>query len=98
VRPNAILVPQRAVQQGAKGHFVWVVTSESKAQMRPVVVGDWYDDHWFVNEGLTPGDRLVVDGVLRLSQGATVAIVPSAAPAGNPAPASAPPATAAPRG
>ena len=41
MRPNAILVPQRAVQQGAKGHFVWVVDKDSKAEMRPVIVGDW---------------------------------------------------------
>ena len=39
-RPNALTVPQRAVQQGAKGHFVWVV-KEGKAELRPVKVGDW---------------------------------------------------------
>ena len=41
MRPNAILVPQRAVQQGAKGHFVWVVDKDNKAEHRPVTVGDW---------------------------------------------------------
>ena len=35
-RPNAILVPQRAVQQGAKGHFVWVVNKQQQAELRPV--------------------------------------------------------------
>ena len=34
MRPNAILVPQRAVQQGAKGHFVWVVDKDGKAESR----------------------------------------------------------------
>jgi membrane fusion protein (multidrug efflux system) len=74
VRPNAILVPQRAVQQGAKGHFAWVVNSQGKAEQRPLVVGDWYGDSWFVNEGLMPGDQLVVDGSQRLSSGASVVI------------------------
>ena len=75
VRPNAILVPQRAVQQGAKGHFAWVVNKDGLAEQRPLMVGDWYGDSWFVNEGLTPGDRLVVDGGQRLSAGAKVIVV-----------------------
>ena len=74
VRPNAILVPQRAVQQGAKGHFAWVLNSQGKAEQRPLVLGDWYGDSWFVNEGLAPGDQLVVDGGQRLSPGATVIV------------------------
>jgi membrane fusion protein, multidrug efflux system len=40
VRPNAILVPQRAVLQGARSHFVWVVDDQSKAHQRVVDVGD----------------------------------------------------------
>jgi membrane fusion protein (multidrug efflux system) len=75
VRPNAILVPQRAVQQGAKGHFAWVLNNQGKAEQRPLVVGDWYGDSWFVNEGLKPGEQLVVDGGQRLSPGATVIVV-----------------------
>ena len=75
VRPNAILVPQRAVQQGAKGHFAWVVNKDGLAEQRPLMVGDWYGDSWFVDEGLNPGDRLVVDGGQRLSAGAKVIVV-----------------------
>ena len=91
VRPNAILVPQRAVQQGAKGHFAWVLNSQGQAEQRPLVLGDWHGDSWFVNEGLKPGDQLVVDGGQRLAPGAAVIIVmadgvakPSAAPASAP--------------
>jgi len=72
VRPNAILVPQRAVQQGAKGHFVWVVDKGGKAELRPVVVGDWYGDNWFIAQGLAAGDQVVVDGALRLAPDAPV--------------------------
>jgi membrane fusion protein, multidrug efflux system len=73
-RPHAILVPQRAVQQGAKGHFAWVVNSQGKAEQRPLVLGDWYGDNWFVNEGLKPGEQLVVDGGQRLAPGAAVIV------------------------
>jgi membrane fusion protein (multidrug efflux system) len=66
VRPNAILVPQRAVLQGAKSHFVWVVDSESKAHERVVETGEWHGDDWFIIEGLHPGERVVVDGAIRV--------------------------------
>ena len=71
IRPKAILVPQRAIQQGSKGHFVWVVDKDGKAEARPVVVGNWNGDEWFVFEGLSTGERVVVDGALMLSPGMT---------------------------
>lgn len=74
VRPTAILVPQRAVQQGSKGHFIWVIDKDNKAEPRPVVVGDWHGNDWFISEGLTAGERIVVDGVLRLQAGAQVTV------------------------
>jgi len=82
VRPNAILVPQRAVQQGSKGHFVWVVDKESKAELRPVVVGDWYEKDWFVDGGLQAGDQVVVEGTLTLRPGTPVRAHPLAEKAG----------------
>jgi membrane fusion protein (multidrug efflux system) len=84
VRPNAILVPQRAVQQGLKGHFVWVVDKDNKVNPRPVVVGDWYGNDWFISEGLKAGETVVTDGVLTLRPGAPV-VVKSAAAAAVPA-------------
>ena len=88
IRPNAILVPQRAVQQGGNGHFVWLINKEGKAELRPVVVGDWSGESWFISEGLQAGDQLVVDGAQRLSQGATPKVIPQAARSAS-APASA---------
>jgi membrane fusion protein (multidrug efflux system) len=76
VRPNAILVPQRAVQQGSRGHFVWVVDKESKVEVRPVVVGEWQGDDWFIDEGLRSGEQVVVDGALTLRPGMTVSTKP----------------------
>lgn len=74
VRPNAILVPQRAVQQGAKGHFLWALTKEGKAELRPVTIGDWSGNDIFINEGLRAGDQVVVDGGLTLSPGIPVTV------------------------
>ena len=69
VRPNAIVVPQRAVQQGSEGHFVWVVDKEGKARPRPVEVGRWHGSDWLVSEGLRSGDQVIVDGALALHAG-----------------------------
>jgi membrane fusion protein (multidrug efflux system) len=78
VRPNAILVPQRAVQQGSKGHFVWVVNQEGKVDARPVVLGDAYSNDWFVFDGLRAGDQVVVDGAITLRPGEAVKATPFA--------------------
>ncbi|WP_408528264.1 efflux RND transporter periplasmic adaptor subunit [Paraburkholderia fungorum] len=87
-RPNAILVPQRAVLQGAKSHFVWVVDSDSKAHQRVVEVGEWHGDDWFITDGLKPGERVVVDGAIRVSADTPLKIVAApAAPAALNAPA-----------
>jgi membrane fusion protein (multidrug efflux system) len=75
VRPNAVLVPQSAVLQGAQGFFVWIVDSEGKAQVRGVEVGDWQGDNWFISKGLAAGDKVITDGIVRLSRGTPVKIV-----------------------
>jgi membrane fusion protein (multidrug efflux system) len=69
---NAIEVPQRAVQQGPQGNFVWVVDAESKAEPRPVTVGPLIGDRWIIDQGLQAGERIVVDGALKLAPGVTV--------------------------
>jgi membrane fusion protein (multidrug efflux system) len=74
VRPNAIKVPQSAVLQGAQGFFVWIVDDEQKARVRNVEVGDWQGDEWFIASGLSPGDRVVTSGTIRLAAGAPVKI------------------------
>ncbi len=77
VRPNAIVVPQRAVQEGSEGHFVWVVDKEGKARPRPVEVGRWHGSDWLVSEGLRSGDQVVVDGALGLHAGVSVVVKPA---------------------
>lgn len=77
-RPQAVVVPQKAVLQTANGHLVFVVGPADTADPRPVLVGDWLDDQWIVTTGLHPGDRVVVDGLMRLAPGMPVKIVPAA--------------------
>jgi membrane fusion protein (multidrug efflux system) len=82
VRPNAILVPQRSVLQGSKSHFVWVLDNDSKAHQRVVEVGTWHGEDWFINDGLKPGEKIVVDGAIRVVADVPLKITPapSAAP------------------
>jgi membrane fusion protein (multidrug efflux system) len=67
-RPNAITVPQRAVLEGPQGKFVYVLSPESKADPRPVQVGEWTGEDWIIIGGLKPGDKVIVDGVARIFQ------------------------------
>jgi membrane fusion protein (multidrug efflux system) len=93
IRPNAVVVPQRAVQQSAKGHFVWVVNKDNQAELRPVTAGDWKGEGWIISEGLANGDKVVVDGGVRLTPGAAVkaaSYTPPPQPAPKARPASVP--------
>ena len=78
-RPNAILVPQRAVLEGPRSHYVWVLDADAKPEQRMVEVGDWNNQDWFITKGLQVGERVVVDGALRVFPGAKLNIVDSAA-------------------
>lgn len=79
-RPDAILVPQRAVQQGQEGKFVFVVAADGKAQAKPVQVGDWLEQDWIIESGLAAGDRVIVDGAVKVQPGAQVQVVDPNAP------------------
>lgn len=85
VRPAAITVPQRAVLEGPKGKFVYVVNEQSQAEPRPVELGDWVEDQWIVNSGLKAGDRVITDGVFKIGPGAPVVIADPNKPKGPPA-------------
>lgn len=91
IRPNAIVVPQLAVQQGSNGHFVYVVNAAGAAELRPVIVGDYFGEKEIVvASGLHGGDQVVVEGVLKVVPGQPVQVLPAAAPASAPASAVAP--------
>lgn len=85
VRPDAIAVPQRAVLEGPQGKFVYVLGAEMKAEMRPVVVGDWAGDLWVINAGLKAGDQVMTEGLMKVFPGGVVQVGdPDAPPPGAP--------------
>ena len=76
LRPNAVVVPQLSVQQGSNGHIVYIIKPDGTAEVRPVVVGDYEGEKDIVIEnGLHAGDRIVVDGMLKVVPGQPVKIV-----------------------
>jgi membrane fusion protein (multidrug efflux system) len=73
-RPNAVAVPQRAVLDGPQGKFVYVVNDKGSAEPRPVEAGGWSSDTWIIYGGVKPGDKVIVDGVMKIGPGAPVKI------------------------
>jgi multidrug efflux system membrane fusion protein len=73
-QPNAILVSSQAVQTSQEGQIVFVVKPDLTVEIRPVEVGRPIDGDVIITKGLTPGERVVTDGQLRLVPGAKVEI------------------------
>ena len=74
---NALLVPQRAVIELQGSYQVAVVGNDNKVSIRPVSVGERVGKLWIVNEGLKPGERVVVEGQMKVRDGAPVKPVPA---------------------
>jgi membrane fusion protein, multidrug efflux system len=83
-RPNALLLPQRAVQLLQDKNYVWIVDAAGTARQRDVKMGPQQGSDWVVEEGLAPGDVVVIDGTQKLKAGTHVSIEPLAAPAAAP--------------
>lgn len=84
-KTDAVLIPQRAVLQGPQGPFVFVVNRDEKVEMRDVVASDWKGDRWLIDSGLNAGDRVVVNGIMKIGPGAQVTAVPWVAANASPA-------------
>ena len=84
--PNAIRIPQQAVQelQGVKS--VYVVGSDNKAQQRQIESRFRIGNDWVVDSGLKPGETIIVEGTGKVTPGALVKPVPAPATAGSPPP------------
>ncbi|MGQ0581673.1 MAG: efflux RND transporter periplasmic adaptor subunit [Reyranella sp.] len=78
--PDAIVVPKAAISQGPLGAFVYVVEADNVARARQVRLARELDNGWIVRKGLSTGDRIVVDGVIRVRPGNVVRPVPMAPP------------------
>ena len=81
----AVLVPAAAPQKAAKGSFVYVVKEDSTAELRPVKLGQRQDELVVVNEGLKPGEQVVVNGQLAVMPGGKVHVDDSHAVTSSPA-------------
>lgn len=77
-RPDAVLLPQRAVVKMPNGQIAWVVGADNKVERRDLVLGDWYRDQWIVEKGLSAGERVIVEGQQRVQAGMVVQPVPYA--------------------
>ncbi len=71
-RPNALLVPQRAVQRMQGVDSVLVVDKDNRVSIRIVTLGERYQDAFIVTEGLQPGERVVVEGLQNVMPGQQV--------------------------
>jgi membrane fusion protein (multidrug efflux system) len=66
---EALTVPQTAVLQGAKGPYVWIANAQGEAEQRLVKTGVWVGDEWRITTGLTVGESVIVDNLLKLKPG-----------------------------
>ena len=79
-RPEALVIPQRAVQELQDKRYVWILDADGKAQQRDVTMGARIDGDWLVESGLSAGDTVIVDGVQKLKPGTPVDVgAPAAA-------------------
>ena len=74
VKHGVTIVPSAAVQRGSKGTFVYVVKEDRTVAVRPVAVGASYAEEASINSGLSPEERVVVDGTEKLREGSKVEV------------------------
>ncbi len=72
IRKNALLVPQRSVMELQGSYQLAVVGSDNKVQLRPIKTGGRIDSLWVINEGLKPGERVIVEGIQKIKEGQVV--------------------------
>jgi multidrug efflux system membrane fusion protein len=82
-QPDAILVPTQAVQTGQEGSYLFVVGTDGTVESRPVVVGRTVQHETVIERGVSPGERVVTDGQLRLAPGVKVDVKETGAAASD---------------
>ena len=77
INEHAVLIPQQAVSRDPKGNPVTqIVDGEGKVRQRMLTVDRAIGDKWLVSSGLSPGDRVIIEGMQRVRPGASVKVVP----------------------
>jgi multidrug efflux system membrane fusion protein len=75
---DAVVIPAAAVQYGSRGTYVYVVDEESTARVRDVELGPSNGSVQAINQGLKPGEQIILEGLDRLRDGRSVIVVPDA--------------------
>ncbi|MEO8049966.1 MAG: efflux RND transporter periplasmic adaptor subunit [Acidobacteriota bacterium] len=83
VRKNVVLVPQRAIQQLQSTQTILTVGADDKVQLKTITTSDRVGDAWVVEQGLIPGERVIVEGTLKVRPGMVVHPMPYVEPAGS---------------
>jgi len=78
---DATVIPTSAIQRGAPGTFVYLVNADNTVSVRPIALGPQSGERASVKSGLSPGDRVVIDGADRLRNGSRIELRQSAADA-----------------
>lgn len=73
---NVPIVPQIAVQENQEGKYVYIIDENGLPKLTYIKVQGQSGDNWIVREGLKPGDRVIVDGILKVTPGSPVNIIP----------------------
>jgi len=81
MRVAAVTVPERAIMQGPAGYYAYTVNPDNTVQRHPVEVASMQDGLAVVTQGIASGDKVVVDGQYRLSEGSRVKIDTASPPA-----------------
>jgi membrane fusion protein (multidrug efflux system) len=86
LKKGALLVPQRAVTELQGAYQVAVVDKDNKIDVRQIKPGERVGSLWIIEQGVKPGEQVVVEGILRVKEGMTVIPRPftAAAQAGTP--------------
>jgi multidrug efflux system membrane fusion protein len=76
---DVVVVPDAAVQRGPNGLFAYVVTADNKAELRNLKVGPIADGQALIEDGLKPGERIIMSGHYRVQPGGPVEVLPDSA-------------------
>ncbi len=88
-KSDAILVPQEGVTEDRKGnHYAMIVNRDNLVEMRPIKIDRAIGNRWLVASGLSPGDRVIVEGLQFIRPGMPVKIVPAGKKSGQKSPSS----------
>lgn len=78
-RPGAIAIPDQAIMQGPQGQYVYVVTPEGNAAVRPIKAGALLNgakNVRLIEDGLAAGDKVIIEGMIKVRPDAPVSITP----------------------